>query len=121
LRQKARYLSPDKNEQPRFRESQMSRIFVIAGLGFALACGHAFAQTNANSPVCYTDKVRTTNGSIITTGSGQIFKPYTGSSAKLSFWLPLDKISICRIGGSAVEITNLSRKNLQVKALRQFN
>lgn len=99
----------------------MSRIFVIVGLVAALACGHAFAQNNASSPVCYNDKVRTTNGSVITTASGQIFKPYTGSSARLSFWQPLDKISICRIGGSAVEITNLSRKIQQVKALRQLN
>jgi hypothetical protein len=99
----------------------MSRILAIVGLVSALACGHAFAQANANSPVCYNDKMLNTNGLFIRTGSGLVFQAYPGSGAKLSSWLPLDKISVCRIGGSAVEITNLSRKNQQVKALRKFN
>ncbi len=99
----------------------MSRIFVIAGFVSALACGQALAQKNANSPVCYNDKMLNTNGLFIRTGSGAIFRSYPGSSGRLGSWLPLDKISICRIGGNAVEITNLSRKNQQVKALRQFN
>ncbi len=99
----------------------MTRILVIVGLFSALACGHAFAQDNANPPVCYNDKMLNTNGLFIRTGSGLIYKAYPGSSGTLGSWLPLDKISICRIGGGAVEITNLSRKNQQVKALRQFN
>ncbi len=99
----------------------MSRIFVIAGFVSALACGQTLAQNNANSPVCYNDKMLNTNGLFIRTGSGAIFRSYPGSSGRLGSWLPLDKISVCRIGGNAVEITNLSRKNQQVKALRQFN
>ncbi len=99
----------------------MSRIFVIAGLILAIGSSHAFAQSNDSSQACYNDNIINTNGRSIRTGSGLTFQSYPGSSATLSFWAPLDKITVCRLSGSAVEITNLSKKDQQVKALRKYN
>lgn len=36
-------------------------------------------------------------------------------------WRPLDRLTICPIGGGAVTITNLTEKGEQVRAFRVFN
>jgi hypothetical protein len=97
----------------------MGRMFLLAGLVLAFGCGEALAQSNPSSPVCYSGKVVNTNGSSIRMESGQVFRAYPGSNAKLSFWTPLDKVSICHTGGAGVEITNKSKGNQTVKALLQ--
>jgi hypothetical protein len=97
----------------------MGRMFLLAGLVLAFGCGEALAQSNPPSPVCYNGKIVNTNGSKIRMDSGQVFQAYPGSNSKLSFWTPLDKVSICHIGGAAVEITNESKAGQSVKALRQ--
>lgn len=96
----------------------MSRIHFIAGLILAVSCGQALAQSDATVPACYNDKISNASGLMIRMGSGQIFQAYPGSSGKLASWLPLDKVKICYIGGSAVQITDLSN-NQQIKALRK--
>jgi hypothetical protein len=97
----------------------MSRIFIMIAFILAIGCVQALAQTDATSTACYNDKLSNTNGSSIRTGSGLIFQAYPGSNATLSFWAPLDQIKICRLGGTAVQITNLSKNDQQVKALRK--
>jgi hypothetical protein len=104
----------------------MLRNSLIIGFVLVIGCGHAFAQNNtsagensATSPVCHNDQVLNTNGQSIRMASGQIFQAYPGSNSTLSFWTPLDKVKVCRLGGSAYEITNLNRKN-EVKALRKY-
>ena len=96
----------------------MPRISIFAGLIFALSCGQALAQSNATVPACYNDKISNSSGLMIRMQSGQIFQAYPGSAGKMASWLPLDKVQICYIGGSAVQITDLSSKK-QIKALRQ--
>jgi len=102
----------------------MSRFFMLFGFVLVMGCGQAYAQTNtssgqdsASSSACFNDKIINTNGQSIRMNSGQRFQGYPGSNATLSFWLPLDKVKICRLGGNAYEIINLDKKN-QVKALR---
>jgi hypothetical protein len=104
----------------------MSRISAILGFVFVIGCGQALAQNNPNSgqnsaksPVCYNDQLINTNGQTLRMSSGQIFQGFPGSNPTLSFWLPLDKVKICRLRGSGYEITNLSRHN-QIKALRRY-
>jgi hypothetical protein len=103
----------------------MSRISIIVGFVLVLGCGQAYAQNNTNSgensatsPVCYNDKIINTNGQSIRMNSGQVFQAFPGSNPTLSGWLPLDKVKICRLGGSGYEITDLAKNN-QVKALRR--
>ena len=97
----------------------MLRISPTAGLIIAATIfGPALAQTNANLPACYDDKVLNANGLMVRMGSGQIFQGYPGSAGRLASWLPLDKVKICPLGGSAYQITDLSN-NKQIKALRQ--
>ena len=97
----------------------MLRISLTAGLITAATIfGPALAQTNSSVPACYNDKVLNSNGLIVRMGSGQVFQGYPGSGGRLATWMPLDKVKICPIGGSAYQITDLSN-NKQIKALRQ--
>jgi hypothetical protein len=97
----------------------MLRMSFTAGLLIAATiCGPAMAQSNANLPPCSNDQVLNTNGLMIRMGSGLIYQAYPGSSGRLSSWLPLDKLKICPLGGSAYKITDLNN-NKQVNALRK--
>ena len=93
-----------------------SRRLLLAALLLSVASEQAFAL-----PPCYSDKVIDTNGLLITLGSGQTFHNYPGTGRLTSVWLPLDKVTVCYLGGGAVEITNISRSNQTVKALRIYN
>jgi hypothetical protein len=95
---------------------QHSRRLLFAALLLSVAAGPAFAL-----PPCYSDKVIDTNGLTITLGSGQSFHNYPGTGRLTSVWLPLDKVTVCYLGGAAVAITNISRNNETVKALRIYN
>jgi hypothetical protein len=98
----------------------MKRIFIgLFSLAVAAAPVAARAQTS-NLP-CNPDKILNTDtgGAWIRMASGQYFKVYPGGNRLVVSWLPLDKVTVCALGGSAVSITNLSEKNQMVKALRQ--
>jgi hypothetical protein len=91
----------------------------IAGLTTAaVICGPALAQSNPNLPPCYNDKVSNSGSQTIRMVSGQVFQAYPGSAGRLAGWLPLDKVEVCYLGGSAVQITDLNN-NKQIKALRK--
>lgn len=89
-----------------------ARFVLLAAVSLLILCGHAQAQT------CWNDKVRNSAGDVLALSSGQVFRVYPGASRITSMWLPLDKLTVCPIGGTAVEITNISQKNQQIKALR---
>ncbi len=95
----------------------MSRIFLAAWLAIGLA--NAQAQPSG-SPPCRGDKILNAAGLLITLRSGQAYNAYPGSQALMSMWEPLDKVTVCGIGGSAVQITDLSHKNETVKAFRAY-
>ena len=94
----------------------MSRLFIAAWL----MLGIAGAQAQTTTIPCRPDKISNSSGLIIALSSGQNFRAYPGSQGTLSGWLPLDKVTVCGIGGSAVSITNSSRKYQSVKAVRIF-
>lgn len=97
----------------------MLRVSLTAGLlAAATLWGPALAQTNPNLPACHEDKLLNSNGLMMRMGSGQVFQAYPGSGGKIAFWLPLDKVKLCPLGGSAYQITDLNN-NKQIKALRQ--
>lgn len=75
----------------------------------------AFAQST-----CRDDKILNTNGRMIRLSSGWVLQGYPGSNATMSSWLPLDKVVVCPLGGSAYSITDSSQRNSTIKALRQM-
>ncbi len=95
----------------------MSRIIIAAWLLLGAAC--AQAQPAVTAP-CQDDKISNAAGLVIQLASGQDFQAYPGAQGVISGWLPLDRVSVCGIGGIAVKITNLSKKYQSVKALRIF-
>jgi len=96
----------------------MSRIFLAAWL--MLGISSASAENAKNLVPCWQDKILNSSGMVIDLRSGQNFQAYPGSGATISGWQPLDKVTVCGIGGIAVSITNSSRKYQSVKALRVF-
>ncbi len=90
---------------------------ICVALGVATAQAQTMGQTTGMSAPCRSDKVLNTNGVYIKLASGQIFQAYPGNGPALSAWLPLDKVTVCRIGGTGVRITNLSKQNSSVQAL----
>jgi hypothetical protein len=100
-------------------ENKMLRIPFTTGLVIATTVfGPALAQSNSNLPACYSDRVSNAGGLMVRMGSGQLFQGYPGSGGKLASWLPLDKVKICPLGGSAYQITDLNN-NKQINALKQ--
>ena len=65
----------------------------------------------------YTIGHRDHHGIAVNPASGQVFQAYPGNGPALSGWLPLDKVSVCKIGGTGVQITNLSKNGASVNAL----
>jgi hypothetical protein len=116
-------------ESPGPMEGKMTRIcFAIClALGIASAQAQTMGQTTMGqttmsqstgmSSPCRADKVLNTNGVYIKLASGQVFQAYPGNGPALSGWLPLDKVSVCKIGGTGVQITNLSKNGASVNAL----
>jgi hypothetical protein len=70
---------------------------------------------------CHNDAVQTSPGVILPLASGQTYQVYPTDNTISMMWLPLDKLTVCPLGGAAVEITNLSRKAEKVRAVRIFN
>jgi len=78
--------------------------------------GAARAQT----PPCFNSTVSEASGMLLTVGTGWIFQVFPGDGMRTGTWLPLDRLSICPLGGAAYRITNTSRRGVAIKALRQF-
>jgi hypothetical protein len=91
---------------------------VILLLGFATGC--STGRPAALTP-CYRDTVQTSPGVILPLSSGLVYQVYPTDNHVSMTWLPLDKLIVCPIGGSAVEMTNISEKGEKVRALRLYN
>jgi len=96
----------------------MSRILLAAWL--VLGLSNAQAQPKSAFVPCRTDKILNASGPFISLRSGQAYNAYPGSQSTMSTWEPLDRVTVCGIGGTAVQITNLSQRNEKVKALRIY-
>ena len=87
----------------------MRRLFVAACL--VLCGGAAGAQT------CHQDAISTAPGTYLFTQKGQTFEIFPGQQGRTATWLPTDRLTVCRIGGSAFELTNTGRGGEHVEAL----
>jgi hypothetical protein len=88
-----------------------------------LLCGQAGCtpgRTAAQTP-CHADMVQTSSGPLLALSSGQTYQIFPTDIRRTAFWLPLDKLTVCPIGGSGVAITNLTAKTQPVRALQIFN
>lgn len=91
---------------------------ILNGLCLALVASMFSAAPVWAQAGCHNDEVSATSGSIISLNSGWVLKAYPGANATISFWQPLDKVVVCPLGGAAYSITNTTRKDEMVKALR---
>jgi hypothetical protein len=105
----------DRQMNKRINAAKYTKLPLLAVFFLSVAFEQAFAV-----PPCYSDKIINTDGVRIRLGSGQTFKGYPGTGQITSTWLPLDKVTVCYLGGAAVEITNTSQKDQTVKALRIY-
>ena len=86
------------------------------------------AQTTPSTPPavpssnCFMTKLSSSSGAFITLTTGLSYQVVPGAGRTMVMqWLPLDKVQVCRAGGSMYEITNLSRsKPSTVRAMRQY-
>ena len=97
----------------------MKRIFGAALMLVAIAGAQAQARISGDLN-CRNDRVSDSNGILIGLSSGLAYQGYPGSQNRLSTWLPRDKVTVCRLGGDAVQITDLSRNSERIKALRIY-
>jgi hypothetical protein len=80
------------------------RYLLAAGLFLILTLNAATAAT------CRDDAVQEATSPYLIAKSGWTFKLFPGNDLRISgTWLPMDRLTICRLGGSAYEITNLDR------------
>jgi hypothetical protein len=86
----------------------------------SLEGGCSLGRTAAATP-CHSDRVQTSPGVILPLSSGQTYQVYPTDNHISMLWLPLDQLTVCPIGGAAVEITNLSKKNERIRAVRIYN
>jgi hypothetical protein len=98
----------------------MPRLAMAVWLMPWLILGCAHARSTAAAQPCRPDKILNTSAPLISLRSGQAFQAYPGSQGVMSNWAPLDKVSVCQIGGIAVSITNLTDKNASIRAVRVF-
>jgi hypothetical protein len=91
---------------------------LILLLGFESACSTGL--TAADAP-CHSDTVQTSPGVILALSSGQTYQVFPTDNRISMMWLPTDKLTVCPIGGAAVEITNATAKGAKVKAIQIFN
>jgi hypothetical protein len=97
-------------------------LWAVIALLFLLAFDAGCSPVRpAASVACHTDTVQTSPGVILPLGSGQTYQVYPTDNTISMMWVPLDKLIVCPIGGAGVEITNVSRKNEKIRALRIFN
>ncbi len=97
----------------------MTRVFCAIWLFLGIAGAQAQSQTAASQP-CWRDKISNANGIQISLQSGLAYQAYPGSQPVLSRWFPLDSVEVCRLGGSSVRITDLSKRRQSLKALRIY-
>lgn len=94
---------------------------ILFAVWFLLGISAAQAQSQTSAPQhCWNDKLSNTNGIRIRLQSGLTYQAYPGSQSVLSRWLPLDRLEVCRLGGSAVQMTDLNNQRGSVKALRIY-
>jgi len=76
-----------------------------------LAAGLVFGGVlPAAAQQCTMSKVQNSNGAMLLLVSGQSYTINPGRDrSTVAFWAPLDKVQVCRAGGSSYQITNLSR------------
>jgi len=97
--------------------SKISIRCLAAALVFMISANGESQRAHALPP-CTDTAISNTGAGVISMRTGQNFKVYPGTGGKVWAWLPGDKVTVCPLGGSAYEITNLDRKNQAVKALR---
>jgi hypothetical protein len=85
-------------------------LLVVASVDGITRCAQAL-------PPCTDNTINNASGGVLSIRTGKVFKAYPGTGGRTAAWLPGDKVSVCPLGGSAYEITNL-RNNQAVKALR---
>jgi hypothetical protein len=94
-----------------------SSIKCLAAALLVVALAEGITRSAQALPPCTDNTINNASGGVISIRTGQVFKAYPGTGGRTAAWLPGDKVSVCPLGGSAYEITNL-RKNQAVKALR---
>jgi hypothetical protein len=97
---------------------RLAAISLILLLGSETACsgGKTAAATS-----CHADTVQTSPGVILPLSSGQTYQVYPTDNHISMNWLPMDRLAVCPIGGAAVEITNSTKKDEKIRAVRMFN
>ena len=94
-------------------KNPVAMLFVFL-LSLQTAC--SLGQRAADVP-CHNDMVETSPGVILPLSSGQTYQVFPTDNHVSMMWQPLDKLSICPMGGTGVTITDLSDKNEKVRAL----
>ncbi len=87
-------------------------------LGFETSC--SLGQP-ASAVACHKDRVQTSPGGILPLASGQTYQVYPTDNRISMLWSPADRLIVCPIGGSAVEITDRDAKNEKIRAVQIFN
>ena len=92
---------------------------------FLAACLLALPQllpqpAAAQSSACMDAVISNSNNSVIALRNGQKYQVFPGTGGRIAAWLPGDKVTLCRTGGSAYVITNTSRGNGTAKVLRMY-
>ncbi len=70
---------------------------------------------------CHNDTVQESPGVVLSLSSGQTYQVFPTDNRISMAWLPLDKLIVCQIGGSGVQITNISKRGEKVRALRIYD
>jgi len=91
-------------------------LLVVLGSEAACSLGKPAAAV-----ACHADTVQTSPGVILPLGSGQTYQVYPTDNTISMMWLPRDRLIVCPIGGAVAEITNTTRKNEKIRAIRIFN
>jgi len=93
----------------------MKNLLLAAALLFPLAA-------QAQSARCFNTTIQDVDsaGTSLSIDAGWFFQVFPGQDPAVKFWEPLDKLTVCRIGGAAYTITDLGRRGAHVEAVRQF-
>jgi hypothetical protein len=69
-------------------------------------------------PPCTDMTISNSGGSTIRMRNGQTFTVFNGTSGRIMSWLPGNNVSVCPLGGTTFQITNIDRNNQTVRARR---
>jgi hypothetical protein len=94
----------------------ITSLFLLLSFETSCSSGHQAAAVP-----CHNDTVRTSPGVFLFLNTGQTYKVFPTDNRVAMVWLPRDKLTVCHIGGAAVEITNISKKSETVRAVRVFD